>query len=100
MIAIKHLVSALERTGKTKTGLATHLGLRNSAITEILGGDRTIKADELPLIHVDAGTHQVRIEVPDGKVAAGSKRRGWLPTITPAAVRACIGREGSAEQPA
>jgi repressor LexA len=50
MIAIKHLVSALERTGKTKTGLATHLGLRNSAITEILGGERNIKADELPLI--------------------------------------------------
>ena len=50
MIAIKHLVNALERTGKTKTGLATRLGLRNSAITEILGGDRTIKADELPLI--------------------------------------------------
>lgn len=50
MIAIKHLVQALERTGKTKTGLAEHLGLRNSAITEILAGDRTIKADELPLI--------------------------------------------------
>jgi repressor LexA len=50
MIAIKHLVAALERTGKSKTGLATFLGLRNSAITEILGGDRTIKADELPRI--------------------------------------------------
>ena len=50
MIAIKHLVRALERTGKSKTGLATHLGLRNSAVTEILGGERTIKADELPLI--------------------------------------------------
>jgi repressor LexA len=50
MIAIKHLVAALERTGKTKTGLATHLRLRNSAITEILAGDRNIRADELPLI--------------------------------------------------
>jgi repressor LexA len=50
MIAIKHLVAALERTGKTKSGLATFLGLRNSAITEILAGDRTIKADELPRI--------------------------------------------------
>jgi repressor LexA len=50
MIAIKHLVAALERTGKTKSGLAAHLGLRNSAVTEILGGERTIKADELPLI--------------------------------------------------
>ena len=50
MIAIKHIVAGLERTGKTKTGLATFLGLRNSAITEILGGQRTIKADELPRI--------------------------------------------------
>jgi repressor LexA len=50
MIAIKHLVAALERTGKSKSGLATYLGLRNSAITEILGGDRNIRADELPRI--------------------------------------------------
>jgi repressor LexA len=50
MIAIKHLIAALERTGKSKSGLATYLGLRNSAITEILGGDRNIRADELPRI--------------------------------------------------
>ena len=50
MIAIKHLVAALERTRKTKSGLAAHLNLRNSAITEILQGQRNIKAEELPLI--------------------------------------------------
>jgi repressor LexA len=50
MIAIKQLIAALERTGKTKSGLAAHLGLRNSAITEILQGMRTVKADELPRI--------------------------------------------------
>jgi repressor LexA len=50
MIPIKHFIAALERTGKSKGGLAVHLGLRNSAITEILGGDRTVKAHELPLI--------------------------------------------------
>jgi repressor LexA len=50
MIAIKELVAALERTGKTKSGLAAYLGLRNSAITEILQGMRTVKADELPRI--------------------------------------------------
>jgi repressor LexA len=50
MIPIKQLVAALERTGKSKGGLAAHLGLRNSAVTEILGGDRTVKAHELPLI--------------------------------------------------
>ena len=48
MIAIKQIVRGLERTGKTKTALAKFLGLRNSAITEILGGDRMIKADEVP----------------------------------------------------
>jgi repressor LexA len=50
MIAIKEMVAALERTGKSRSGLAAHLGLRNSAVTEILAGERTIKADEMPLI--------------------------------------------------
>jgi len=50
MITPKQLIAALERTGKSKGGLATFLALRNSAITEILAGDRTIKADELPRI--------------------------------------------------
>lgn len=50
MIAIKQIIRALERTGKTKTALAKYLGVRNSAITEILGGDRLIKADEVPRI--------------------------------------------------
>lgn len=47
MITVKQMIAALERTGKSKGGLATYLGLRNSAITEILGGERTIKADEM-----------------------------------------------------
>lgn len=50
MITIKQMIAALERTGKPKGGLAAHLGLRNSAITEILAGERSIKADEMALI--------------------------------------------------
>ncbi|MDQ8729434.1 S24 family peptidase [Bradyrhizobium sp. LHD-71] len=50
MITPKQMIDALKRTGKSKGGLATHLGLRNSAITEILAGDRNIRANELPLI--------------------------------------------------
>src|SRR5918999_2018821 len=50
MIGPRQIAAALERTGKSKGGLAARLKLRNSAITEILAGDRTIKADEMPLI--------------------------------------------------
>lgn len=50
MIGIRQMIEALERTGKSKSGLAAHLGLRNSAITEILAGERAIKADEMALI--------------------------------------------------
>lgn len=50
MIAIKQMIAALERTGKSKSGLAVHLGLRNSAITEILAGERSVKANEMALI--------------------------------------------------
>lgn len=48
MILAKHVIAGLERTGKTKTALAEFLGVRNSAITEILQSQRMIKAEELP----------------------------------------------------
>ena len=50
MITPKQIIEALQRTGKSKGGLAQALGLRNSAITEIIGGDRNIRAEELPVI--------------------------------------------------
>jgi repressor LexA len=50
MITHKQMVEALERTGKSKGGMAVHLGLRNSAITEIIQGVRHVKAEEMPLI--------------------------------------------------
>jgi repressor LexA len=50
MITPKQMIEALERTGKSKGGLAVHLGLRNSAITEIIQGVRHVKAEEMPLI--------------------------------------------------
>jgi repressor LexA len=68
MIPIKQFIAALERTGKSKGGLAAHLGLRNSAVTEILGGDRTVKADELPLIIEYLELDRVPIK---GRIGAG-----------------------------
>ena len=50
MIGPRQIAQALERTGKSKGSLAARLKLRNSAITEILQGVRTIKADEMALI--------------------------------------------------
>jgi repressor LexA len=50
MITPKQMIEALERTGKSKGGMALHLGLRNSAITEIIQGVRHVKAEEMPLI--------------------------------------------------
>ena len=50
MITPKQMIEALERTGKSKGGMAVHLGLRNSAITEIIQGVRHVKAEEMPLI--------------------------------------------------
>ena len=50
MITPKTMIEALERTGKSKGGMAVHLGLRNSAITEIIQGVRHVKAEEMPLI--------------------------------------------------
>jgi repressor LexA len=68
MIPIKQFIAALERTGKSKGGLAAHLGLRNSAVTEILGGDRTVKAHELPLIIEYLELDRVPIK---GRIGAG-----------------------------
>src|SRR6478735_9367356 len=39
-----------EKLGKTKGGLATAMGVRPGAVSEILSGLRLIKASEIPLI--------------------------------------------------
>jgi repressor LexA len=51
MLDIKTIERGLKKPGKTKTGLAEAMGVRNGAISEILGGARLIKTSELqPII--------------------------------------------------
>lgn len=47
---LNSIKNALVRLNKTKTGLAQALGVPNSAITEMLAGNRSIKSDEIPKI--------------------------------------------------
>lgn len=68
MIEISQILHGLGRPGKTKSGLADFLGLRNSAVTEIISGERQIKADEVPLIVEYLDLDQVPIM---GRVGAG-----------------------------
>lgn len=51
MLDIKAIARGLQKPGKTKTGLAAAMGVRNGAVSEILAGIRLIKATEIqPII--------------------------------------------------
>jgi repressor LexA len=50
MLDVAMIVLGLKRTGKSKGGLAEAIGVRASAVSEILSGIRLIKASELPII--------------------------------------------------
>jgi len=50
MLDIKWIERGREKLGKTKGGLATAMGVRPGAVSEILSGLRLIKASEIPLI--------------------------------------------------
>ena len=45
MLEIRLIERGLEKPGKTKGGLATAMGVRPGAVSEILSGIRLIKAD-------------------------------------------------------
>jgi len=60
---------ALERTGKSKGGLARAMGVRPGAVSEILSGIRLIKASELEPIMEYLGLNAVPIM---GRVGAGA----------------------------
>jgi len=60
---------ALERTGKSKGGLARAMGVRPGAVSEILSGIRLIKASELEPIMEYLGLNSVPIM---GRVGAGA----------------------------
>ena len=47
MLDVKMIELGLERTGKSKGGLAAAMGVRPGAVSEILSGIRLIKASEI-----------------------------------------------------
>src|SRR3982074_1843353 len=50
MLVVRLIERGLEKPGKTKGGLATAMGVRPGAVSEILSGIRLIKAQEIPAI--------------------------------------------------
>ncbi|CAL79020.1 putative LexA repressor [Bradyrhizobium sp. ORS 278] len=69
MLDVAMIERALEKPGKTKGGLARAMGVRPGAVSEILGGQRLIKAAEIPLITEYLELNSVPIM---GRVGAGS----------------------------
>ena len=82
---LQWIEEGLRKTGKTRSGLAAHLGVAHPQVTRLLNGDRALKVDELPKIAeylglalpesdavpVAAGLIPVAVA---GKVEAGSFR--------------------------
>src|ERR1700730_9291497 len=69
MMDVKMIERALERTGKSKGGLAIAMGVRAGAVSEILSGIRLIKASEIQLITDYLELNRVPIM---GRVGAGA----------------------------
>ena len=69
MLDVKMIERALERTGKSKGGLAEAMGVRAGAVSEILSGIRLIKASEIGPITEYLGLNSVPIM---GRVGAGA----------------------------
>jgi repressor LexA len=69
MIDIKMIERGLEKTGKSKGGLAAAMGVRPGAVSEILAGIRLIKASEISLIMEYLELNSVPIM---GRVGAGA----------------------------
>ena len=69
MLDAKMIIRALERTGKSKGGLAKVMGVRPGAVSEILSGIRLIKASEIAPMMEYLGLNTVPIM---GRVGAGA----------------------------
>src|SRR5215468_2246149 len=69
MLDIRLIERGLEKPGKTKGGLATAMGVRPGAVSEILSGIRLIKASEITPIMEYLGLNAVPIM---GRVGAGA----------------------------
>ena len=69
MLDVKLIMRALEKTGKSKGGLADAMGVRAGAVSEILSGIRLIKASEIAPITEYLGLNSVPIM---GRIGAGA----------------------------
>jgi repressor LexA len=69
MLDAKMIIRALERSGKSKGGLAKVMGARPGAVSEILSGIRLIKASEIAPMMEYLGLNTVPIM---GRVGAGA----------------------------
>ena len=69
MLDVRLIERGLEKPGKTKGGLATAMGVRPGAVSEILSGLRLIKASEIPNIIEYLDLNSVPIM---GRVGAGA----------------------------
>ncbi len=69
MLDVAMIERGLERTGKSKGGLARAMGVRPGAVSEILSGLRLIKAAEVPIIMEYLELNAVPIM---GRVGAGA----------------------------
>jgi repressor LexA len=69
MLDAKMIIRALERTGKSKGGLAKVMGARPGAVSEILSGIRLIKASEIAPMMEYLGLNAVPLM---GRVGAGA----------------------------
>src|SRR6476469_8308131 len=69
MLDIRLIERGLQKPGKTKGGLATAMGVRPGAVSEILSGIRLIKASEIAPIMEYLELNSVRIK---GRVGGGA----------------------------
>src|SRR5215469_1089200 len=69
MLDVEMIERGLKKTGKSKGGLARAMGVRAGAVSEILGGQRLIKASEIGPIMDYLGLNAVPIM---GRVGAGA----------------------------
>jgi repressor LexA len=69
MLDVKMIERGLEKTGKSKGGLAIAMGVRAGAVSEILSGIRLIKASEIQLITDYLELNSVPIM---GRIGAGA----------------------------
>ncbi len=90
MMDAKIIERGLERTGKSKGGLAKAMGVRPGAVSEILSGIRLVKASEIQPIteylqlefSADHGPASAPAPL-SSRNTSRSRRRGWATSNCP-----------------